>query len=102
MSAHTLSTPPVVAASSTAEERAAVLHTWTIQSQWNAPVIVGGEGAWFIDTEGRRYLDMSSMAECCNLGHQHPKVVAAIKAQAEAMCYVQPGWGAPPDRKSVV
>lgn len=96
MSAHTLPTPPVAAVNSTAEERAAVLHTWTIQSHWNAPVIVGGEGAWFIDAEGRRYLDMSSMAECCNLGHQHPRVVAAIKAQAERMCYVQPGWGASP------
>jgi taurine--2-oxoglutarate transaminase len=96
MSAHTFPTTPAVVSNSTAEERAAVLHTWTIQSQWNAPVIVGGEGAWFIDADGQRYLDLSSMAECCNLGHQHPKVVAAIKAQADRMCYVQPGWGAAP------
>ena len=87
---------PAAVSNLAAEERATVLHTWTIQSQWNAPVIDGGEGAWFIDAEGRRYLDMSSMAECCNLGHQHPKVVAAIKVQADRMCYVQPGWGAPP------
>ena len=80
----------------TAAERATVLHTWTIQAQWNAPTIVGGDGAWFSDDHGHRYLDLSSMAECCNLGHQHPKVVAAIKAQADRMCYVQPGWGAPP------
>ncbi|HZY42258.1 MAG TPA: aminotransferase class III-fold pyridoxal phosphate-dependent enzyme, partial [Anaerolineae bacterium] len=79
-----------------AAERATVLHTWAIQSQWNAPTIVGGEGAWFIDDHDQRYLDLSSMAECCNLGHQHPKIVAAIKAQADRMCYVQPGWGAPP------
>jgi taurine--2-oxoglutarate transaminase len=78
------------------DERATVLHTWTIQSQWNAPTIVGGESAWFIDAAGQRYLDLSSMAECCNLGHQHPRVVAAIKAQADRMCYVQPGWGATP------
>jgi taurine---2-oxoglutarate transaminase len=80
----------------TAAERATVLHTWTIQAQWNAPTIVGGEGAWFVDDHGQRYLDLSSMAECCNLGHQHPKVVAAIKAQADRMCYVQPGWGSSP------
>jgi taurine---2-oxoglutarate transaminase len=80
----------------TAAERATVLHTWTIQAQWNAPTIVSGDGAWFIDDHGRRYLDLSSMAECCNLGHQHPQVVAAIKAQADRMCYVQPGWGSSP------
>ncbi|HEY4723426.1 MAG TPA: aminotransferase class III-fold pyridoxal phosphate-dependent enzyme, partial [Anaerolineae bacterium] len=79
-----------------ADERATVLHTWTIQSQWNAPTIVSGSGAWFVDADENRYLDLSSMAECCNLGHQHPKVVAAIKAQADQMCYVQPGWGSQP------
>jgi taurine--2-oxoglutarate transaminase len=96
MSAQLSPTSPDRASDLTAEERATVLHTWTLQSQWNAPTIVGGEGAWFIDANGRRYLDLSSMAECCNLGHQHPKVVAAIKAQADRMCYVQPGWGAVP------
>ncbi len=79
-----------------ADERATVLHTWTIQSHWNAPTIVSGHGAWFVDADENRYLDLSSMAECCNLGHQHPKVVAAIKAQADQMCYVQPGWGSQP------
>ena len=87
---------PAIVPNPTAEERATVLHTWTIQSQWNAPTIVGGEGAWFVDANGQRYLDLSSMAECCNLGHQHPKIIAAIKAQADRMCYVQPGWGSPP------
>ncbi|HET7375905.1 MAG TPA: aminotransferase class III-fold pyridoxal phosphate-dependent enzyme, partial [Anaerolineae bacterium] len=78
------------------DERSTVLHTWTIQSQWDAPAIVSGQGAWFVDDDENRYLDLSSMAECCNLGHQHPKIVAAIKAQADQMCYVQPGWGSPP------
>ncbi len=95
MSAHISLTPPLVS-NPPADERATVLHTWTIQSQWNAPTVVGGSGAWFIDQDENRYLDFSSMAECCNLGHQHPRVVAAIKAQADRMCYVQPGWGAQP------
>ena len=56
-----------------ADERATVLHTWSIQSQWNAPTVVSGSGAWFIDQDENRYLDFSSMAECCNLGHQHPR-----------------------------
>lgn len=34
---------------------------------------------------GRSILDMSSQAECCNLGHQHPRLVAAIRQQAERL-----------------
>ena len=96
MTTRTISSRSAHVSNPPADERATVLHTWTIQSQWNAPTIVGGHGAWFIDADENRYLDLSSMAECCNLGHQHPKIVAAIKAQADAMCYVQPGWGSQP------
>jgi taurine---2-oxoglutarate transaminase len=73
-----------------------VLHSWCVQSEWNAPTIVGGRGARLRDTEGREYLDMSSLAECSNLGHQHPRVVAAIRQQAEQLCFVTSAWGAKP------
>lgn len=75
-----------------------VLHTWTRQSDWSGPTIVGGQGAWFWDEDGRRYLDLSSQAECCNLGHQHPAVVRAIREQAASLCYVSNSWGAVPRR----
>jgi len=78
------------------DERATVLHSWCVQAQWDAPTIVGGEGARFFDREGRSYLDMSSLAECSNLGHQHPGVIAAIRAQAEKLCFVTNAWGAQP------
>jgi taurine--2-oxoglutarate transaminase len=77
-------------------ERDVVLHTWTAQRDWNGPTIVGGEGAWFWDEHGRRYLDLSAQAECANLGHQHPRVVAAIQRQAAELCYVTSAWGARP------
>lgn len=77
-------------------ERDAVMHSWCVQSEWNAPTVVGGSGAWFWDEQGRRYLDMSSQAECCNLGHQHPAVVGAIRDQAEKLCYIANAWGAAP------
>jgi len=78
------------------EERDTVLHSWCVQAEWNAPTVVGGEGARFRDASGREYLDMSSLSECCNLGHQHPRVVAAIKRQADALCYTTSAWGAQP------
>jgi len=79
-----------------APERQTVLHSWCIQSQWNAPTIVGGAGARLFTSDGRSILDMSSLAECSNLGHQHPRVVAAIRAQAEQLCFVTSAWGAQP------
>jgi taurine--2-oxoglutarate transaminase len=73
-----------------------VLHSWCVQAEWNAPTIVGGSGARFWDSEGRTYLDMSSLAECANLGHQHPVVVEAIQEQAQQLCFVTAAWGAGP------
>jgi taurine--2-oxoglutarate transaminase len=77
-------------------ERDTVLHSWTVQDRWDAPTVIGGEGAHFITADGRRILDLSSQSECCNLGHQHPRVVAAIKAQADRLCYIANAWGAAP------
>jgi taurine---2-oxoglutarate transaminase len=78
------------------EERHSVLHSWCVQADWDAPAVTGGEGAFFRDEHGRRYLDMSSLAECMNLGHQHPAVVRAIQEQAERLCFVTAAWGAEP------
>ena len=77
-------------------ERETVLHSWCIQSEWNAPTVIGGEGARLFTADGRAILDMSSLAECSNLGHQHPRVIAAIRPQAEQLCFVTSAWGAEP------
>jgi len=77
-------------------ERQSVLHSWCIQNEWDAPTVIGGAGARFFTEDGRAVLDMSSLAECSNLGHQHPRVIAAIKAQAEQLCFVTNAWGAQP------
>lgn len=77
-------------------ERDSVLHSWCVPSQWQAPTVVSGRGAHLELTDGRRVLDMSSLAECSNLGHQHPAVVQAIREQAEQLCFVTAAWGAEP------
>ncbi len=77
-------------------ERTDVLHSWCVQAEWDAPTIVSGEGAFFTDENGHRYLDMSSLAECMNLGHQHPAIIQAIQAQAAQLCFVTNSWGAIP------
>ena len=77
-------------------EARTVLHTWCRQTDWRAPTIVGGDGARLLTAEGRAILDMSSLAECSNLGHQHPRVVEAIRTQAARLCFVTSAWGAEP------
>src|SRR4026209_1702186 len=75
-------------------ERDFVLHSWCVPGDWNAPTVVGGRGAKLLLEGGRELLDMSSLVECSNLGHQHPKLVAAIKAQADKLAFVTAAWGA--------
>jgi taurine--2-oxoglutarate transaminase len=79
-------------------ERDFVLHSWCVPGDWNAPTVVGGRGAKLILEGGRELIDMSSLVECSNLGHQHPKLVAAVKAQAEKLLFVTSAWGAEPRR----
>ena len=50
------------------------------------PVVLShGEGAWVQDTEGRRYFDALAAYSALNLGHRHPRLVAAAQAQLDRL-----------------
>ncbi|RDV08557.1 aspartate aminotransferase family protein [Arthrobacter sp. RT-1] len=68
-----------------------VFHPWAVQGPRDVPTLVGGSGSHVTDVSGRRYLDFSSQLVFTNLGHQHPKIVAAIKEQADRLCTLAPG-----------
>ncbi len=53
-------------------------------------VVAGAEGSWFWDENGKRYLDFSSQLVNVNIGHQHPKLVAAIQEAAGKLCTIAP------------
>lgn len=46
-----------------------------------------GEGAWLWDEQGKRYLDALAGVAVNGLGHAHPKLVAAISAQAARLIH---------------
>ncbi len=46
-------------------------------------VIERGEGVWVYDVEGNRYLDCLSAYSALNQGHVHPRILNALKTQAE-------------------
>lgn len=52
--------------------------------------IVGAEGCHLQTRDGKRYLDLVAGLAVNNVGHRHPAVVAAIKAQADAYLHVIP------------
>ncbi len=51
-------------------------------------VLVKGDGCRVWDIEGREYLDMLAGLAVCNLGHCHPRLVAAICEQAQRLLHV--------------
>jgi len=71
-------------------DRAHVLHSWSTQSQIHPLVVAGAEGRSFWGPDGRRILDFASLVVNANLGHQHPRVVEAIAAQARRLCATAP------------
>ncbi|MBR0795395.1 aspartate aminotransferase family protein [Bradyrhizobium jicamae] len=56
------------------------------------PKAIGGEGVWLIAEDGRRILDSSGGAAVSCLGHQHPRVLAAIARQASTLAYAHTGF----------
>jgi taurine--2-oxoglutarate transaminase len=72
------------------------LFSWSVQSTTNPIPISHAEGVYFWDNDGKRYIDFSSQLMNLNIGHQHPKVIKAIKDQAERLCYAHPGMATEP------
>ena len=71
-------------------DRAHVFHSWSAQSQISPLPVAGGEGSYFWDFDGKKYLDFSCQLVFTNIGFQHPKVVKAIQDQAAHITAVAP------------
>lgn len=64
--------------------------SWSVQSAVHPIPITRGQGVYFWDADGKRYIDFSSQLMNLNIGHQHPKVIRAIQEQAAKLCYAHP------------
>src|SRR3954465_9354874 len=78
------------------EAKRFVLHSWSVQSALNPIAVAGAEGRYFWDYDGKRYLDFASQLVNVSIGHQHPRLVAAIKEQAGELRTIRPPQGAAP------
>jgi taurine---2-oxoglutarate transaminase len=86
----TSSPDPARGAEVRAMDRAHVFHSWSAQGAVDPLPIAAAEGSYFWDYDGNRYLDFSSQLVNTNIGHQHPKVTAAIAAQAARLTTIAP------------
>ncbi|MGV0737627.1 aspartate aminotransferase family protein [Mycobacterium syngnathidarum] len=73
-------------------DRAHVFHSWSAQEEISPMTITAAQGSYVWDGDGNRLLDFSSQLVNTNIGHQHPKVVAAIAEQAAKLCTVAPQY----------
>ena len=83
---------PGDSASVKALDRAHVFHSWSAQGALDPLPVASASGSYFTDLDGNRYLDFASQLVNVNLGHQHPRMVAAISAQVAKLCTIQPAF----------
>lgn len=70
-----------------------VMTSWSAQAAVDPLPLAGGEGAYFWDYQGRRFLDLSSQLVNVNIGYQHPRLTAAIQEAAGRITTVAPSFG---------
>lgn len=75
-----------------AADRAHLWHPYTPMDEWRARhdplVVVGAEGPWLELSTGERLLDGNASWWVSTLGHNHPRLVAALQRQASKLCHV--------------
>ena len=70
-----------------AADRQYLIHSWSVQSALNPIPVERAEGRYFWDYSGKRYLDFAAQLVNLALGHQHPRVVAAIERTLNSLMH---------------
>ncbi|MEP6716836.1 MAG: aminotransferase class III-fold pyridoxal phosphate-dependent enzyme [Terriglobia bacterium] len=78
------------------ENRDHTLFCWSVQGASTPLHITRGQGVWFWDGDGNKWLDFSSQLINLNIGHQHPKMLQAIKDQVDTLCFAGSSFATEP------
>jgi taurine--2-oxoglutarate transaminase len=92
----TIETNPQLGQQVVADAKQYVLHSWSVQDALNPIAVAGAEGRYFWDYDGKRYLDFASQLVNVSIGYGHPKIIAAIKEQAEKLATIGPPMATEP------
>jgi taurine--2-oxoglutarate transaminase len=60
------------------------MYSWSATGSVDPLPVARAEGVYFYTTEGKRFLDFNSQLMSVNIGHSHPRVIAAMKAQLDS------------------
>ena len=85
-----LPSPPMDRADIVRLDKRYVWHPYTPMDAWEGedPIVVArARGAWLEDVDGTRYLDGNASWWVAALGHGHPRLVRAMKEQAETLAH---------------
>ncbi len=72
------------------------MYTWAAQGGVNPMPVERAEGVYLYTPEGERILDFNSQLMSVNIGHSHPRVIAAMKEQLDKLIYAFPGTATEP------
>lgn len=79
-----------------AMNREYVFFSWSVQKDVNPIPVTGGEGIYYWGPDGKRYMDFSAQLMNLNTGYQHPKIIQAIKDQADKLTAAHPSMATEP------
>ena len=72
------------------------LYTWAASGGVQPMPLERAEGIFLYEPDGTRYYDFNSQLMSVNIGHSHPKVIAAMKAQLDKLIYTFPATATEP------
>jgi taurine--2-oxoglutarate transaminase len=78
------------------ENRDFTMFSWSVQGASLPMHMKRGQGVYFWDGDDNRWLDFSSQLINLNIGHQHPKMLEAIKKQVDELCFAGPSFATEP------
>ncbi len=67
------------------------LFSWSATGKVDPIPVARAEGIYLYSPEGKRWIDFNSQLMSVNIGHAHPRVIEAIKKQADTLVYAYPG-----------
>ncbi len=75
-----------------ADANAYLIPRWEPRPGYEAPMVVGGEGVYFWDVKGKRYLDLISQLYNVHIGLNNREVIEAAKRQLDELAYSSPSY----------
>jgi taurine--2-oxoglutarate transaminase len=66
------------------------MYTWSAGDAVAPLPIASAQGSWLTSTDGQKILDFNAQLMSVLIGHGHPKVIAAMKAQLDELIFVYP------------